>query len=277
MKNKINLLIKLLTISALLANYKNGNAQGKSTALKTGDAFLKISTINSASTLKRGDVAINISSKSSVSKTYNIDAVNANGFAVTMNTKKITDSVSSGNDHFYYDSDQPANNTDNLANALQFTVNQPSTFNVYNGGTIGTVDDNVAKLQNDSLFNFTGIEQENLAAGERFSLIADITSYDKLKTGDNWADTTSAEGDKTITKFWVITRTPLSTTLGYSSESRGKQLNSNASGTYVINNSNGVVTRRIIQSVTVGYQIYKRAVYSSTRRTNITESCYAMK
>lgn len=278
MKNTLNVTFKTaLVLLAAFFCHHTADAQQGVPALKTGDSFLKISTVNSVSVLQRGDVSINVNSASSVSKTYKIDEVNDNGYSVTMTTKSIKDSIYSGDNRFHFDSDKPVPTTDQLANALQFAVGKPTTFNVYQNGIIGEVDANAAVLANDTLFNFTGIEQDALVVGERFSLIADLTSYDKLKVGDNWADTSAAEGDKTITKFWVVARTPTATTLGYTSSTRGDKLNTNSNGTYVVNNATGLITQRIVQTVTVGYQIYKRAIYSSTRRTNITENCYAMR
>jgi len=262
----------------LLVSYNSISAQqnGKLVAFKSGNEYLKLTTVNSASILQRGNVIINVNSTSFVSKTYKIDAVNNNGFAVTMVTNKITDTIRSGDNHFYFNSDQPDNTSDKLANALQYTVGKSAKFNVFNNGTISSVDMNASKLVNDTLFTFTGIETEDLSAGKRFAMIADITSYSKLKPGDNWADTLGATNNKTITKFWLVRRTPVSTTFGYSSSTKGDKLNTNSNGTYVVNNTTGIITSRLIQSVTVGYQIYKRTVYSSTRRTNVAESCYTV-
>ena len=243
---------------------------------KPGNEFLKISSVNSASILQRGNVSFNINSSSSVSKTYKINAVNDNGYSVTMVTNKITDSIYADDARFYYNSEQPFNTGDKLAAALHFTIDKPSTFSVLNNGTIAAVDDNVPVLENDTLLSFTGIEKEGLAIGEKFTLIADISAFKTLKIGDKWADSAVTEGDKTVTKFWVIAITPIATTLGYSSSTTGGYLNTNASGTYVIENTSGLVAQRVIQTVTVGYQIYDRTVYSSTRRSYISESCYAM-
>jgi len=268
---------KIFLLLALLLGYHGTQAQSNaSPAIKPGNEFLKISSVNSASILQRGNVSINITSASSVSKTYKINAVNENGFSVTMTTNKITDSVYSDDSRFYYDSEQPLNTSDKLANALHFTIGKPIGFSVLNNGIIAAVDENAAALENDTLFSFTGIEQEGLAVGEKFTLIADISSYKKLKAGDNWADSVMTENDKTVTKFWVIAVTPIATTLGYSSITRGGNLNTNANGTYVVENITGLVAQRAIQTVTVGYQIYNRTIYSSTRRTNISESSYAM-
>nr|WP_294795489.1 hypothetical protein [uncultured Mucilaginibacter sp.] len=274
MNDPINKIVLLLT---LLLSYVGTQAQNNILpAVKAGNEYLKVSSVNSASTLQRGNVSFNINSSSSVSKTYKVNAVNDNGFSVTMTTDKIIDSVYADDTRFYYNSEQPLNANDKLANALNFTIGKPSAFTVLNNGIIAAVDDNAAILDNDTLFSFTGIEKEGIAVGERFNLIADISSYSKLKAGDNWADSVVTEGEKTLTKFWVVASTPEATTLGYSSTIRGGNLNTNTNGSYVIANATGLVAQRVIQSVTVGYQIYDRTVYSSTRRTNITESCYAL-
>ncbi len=270
-------IIKIKLLFALLISYGGLQAQNNAQpTIKAGNEFLKISSVNSASTLQRGDVAFSINSASSIQKTYKINEVNDNGFSVTMVTDKITDTISSDDSKFYFDSEKPLNSNDKLAAALHFRIGKPTLFNVFNDGVIAAVDENAPILASDTLFSFTGIEEDGLAVGERFTLIADISSYNKLKSGDSWADSSSNGVDKTVNKFWVIATTPTATTLGYSGTIRGGSLNSNITGTYVIDTSTGIVAHRIVQSVSVGYQRYNQTVYSATRRTNITESCYAM-
>lgn len=272
---------KIRFLTVVLLGLMTGTVHAQSAErdfnFKKGDEFYRQTAVQSSCIIQMGKGQVHINSSSLVAKDYNVSDANDNGFTFTVTTKKVTTTLDVDNKHMQFDSSAPIDNTSLFAKGLDFMINKPTAVSVDKHGTIAQVEPPSMRLANDTLLAFTGIANEQYAVGNRFGLIADVMLQGQLDKNTTWGDTTVTGDIKTINKFWVQSQTATSTTIGFSSSSKGKMANTNTNGVYVLNNSTGVITQRILQSVSVGYIFYKRNVYGSTRRWAISESCYKIK
>ncbi|RKR82167.1 hypothetical protein BDD43_2337 [Mucilaginibacter gracilis] len=270
----INQYQAILIVLMLLTCFKT-NAQQKilKIPLNAGKTYLKVTVIKSESHLQNGQVKINISSAATVSKTYKIEAGTGGLFDVTVVTNKITNSIASGNDQFYFDSDSVVNSKSVLATAIASTVGKPYVFQIDSGGAIASVKTDYPKAAIDTVFGFTGLEQEDLSVGKKFPLIADIRSLKNLKIGEKWSDPALTANGETVTEFWIQSRAETVTTIAFSKTITNLGLNTQSTGTYVVDNITGVIMQRKVQNFTTGYQTLKNTSYVSSRSSTITENC----
>ncbi len=75
------------------------------------------------------------------------------------------------------------------------------------------------------------------------------------------------------TNFWIDRITPTNTIVKFKSAVIGNLVNSNSTGTYIVDNKTGMLVQRLIESISSGYQILNNIVYSTTRRTSLSEDC----
>ena len=127
---------------------------------------------------------------------------------------------------------------------------------------------------NDTLFAFTGLQNDQLVKGGSLGLTVDYAAFQAMKKGYTWADTTTGVGTSAKNTFWIESKTDKTTTIAFESAQRQTYSNSNTNGVYVIDNATGVVLVRQMRSVTIGYQILNNVVYAASRSTAFTESCY---
>jgi hypothetical protein len=274
-KMAITKIISLLTVFiALAAATADAQITNREFVFKPGDTYLKQTSVNSTSVLQRGDFKLNVSSASTVAKSYQVSGAYGSGYVFNVTTKKITDTVNSAGKQLHYNSDETAGNTSQLAADLDFIIGKQLAVYVNGRGVIDKNGTYAPKVANDTLLLFTGIEADNFKPGSRFGLVSDLAFAGNVQKYATWADTLATGEGQTITKFWVQDKTARLTTIGFKSSTMGKSLNTNSNGVYVVNNNTGVIAQRIIQSVSVGYIIYNRVVYASSRRTSIAENCY---
>lgn len=244
---------------------------------KKGDEFYRQTATKSSCIIQMGKSQVHINSNSLVARAYDVSSVNDNGYIFTVTTKKITSTLDVDDKHLQFDSGAPLDNNSLLAKGLDYMIDKPTAVSIDKSGVIANVEPPSVKLANDTLLAFTGIANEQYLVGNKFGLISDFLLQGQLGKNFTWGDTTVSGDVKTINKFWVQSQTATSTTIGFSSNSKGKIANTNTNGVYVLNNITGVITQRILKSVSVGYIFYKHNVYGSTRRWAISESCYQIK
>jgi hypothetical protein len=269
---------KIQTLVTVFITLAAGTAGAQVTSrefvFKPGDTFLKQTSVNSTSVLQRGDFKLNVSSASTVAKSYQVSDVYGSGYVFNVTTKKITDSINAAGKQMHYNSDETGGNTSQLATNLDFIIGKQLAVYVNGRGVIDKNGTYAPKIANDTLLLFTGIEPDNFKPGSKFGLVSDLAFTGHVQKNYGWSDTLVTAEGKTITRFWVQDKTARLTTIGFKSATTGKSVNTNSNGVYVVNNNSGIIAQRIIQSVSVGYIIYNRVVYASSRRTSIAENCY---
>jgi hypothetical protein len=272
---------KIKIISAALVFLITGavNAQNAERIFnfKKGDEYYRQTAIRSSCIIQMGKSQVHINSTSNVAKTYHISDAGDNSYTFTVTTKKIASTLDVDDKHMEFDSGAPADNNSLLAKGLNYMVDKPASVTIDKHGLITSADAYAVKMGNDTLLAFTGIANEQYVVGNRFGLISNFLLQGKLDKGFTWGDTTVNGETKIMSKFWVQSQTAGFTTIGFSSAIRARGVNTNTNGTYVLNNTTGIIAERMLQSVSIGYIVYKKALYGSTRRLAISESCYLAK
>jgi len=240
-------------------------------AFKKGDGYQKTTLVNSSTVLQRYDQKFAISSNSSVTKNYNVTDATKSGFAVAVTTKRITDTLYAMGKSMAYNSDQPSDTNSYIQKRLTAMVGQTANVTLGTRDTIFDIKGGSNQAVNDTLFAFTGLQNDQLVKGSSLGLTVDYAAFQTMKKGYTWADTTSANVKNT---FWIESKTDKTTTIAFESAQRQTYSNSNTNGVYVIDNATGVVLVRQMQSISTGYQILNNVVYAASRRTAFTESCY---
>jgi hypothetical protein len=274
MINKIKILaVMLVCICAGTAGAQTAQPQ-RSFSFKKGDKFYRQTATKSACIIQMGKTQVHINSNSLVARAYDVSDVNDNEYVFTVTTKKITSTLDVDDKHLQFDSGAPIDDNSLLAKGLDYMIGKPTAVRIYKSGVIANVEPPSVRLANDTLLAFTGIANEQYVVGNKFGLISDFLLQGQLAKNFTWGDTIVNGDTQTINKFWIQSQTATSTTIGFSSNSKGKIANTNTNGVYVLNNTTGVITQRVLKSVSVGYIFYKHNVYGSTRRWAISESCY---
>lgn len=244
-------------------------------AFKKGDGYQKTTLVNSNTVLQRYDQKFSISSNSSVTKNYNVTDATKSGFAVAVTTKRIADTLFAMGKSMAYNSDLPSDTSSYIQKRLTAMVGQTANVTLGTRDTIFDIKGGGNQAVNDTLFAFTGLQNDQLVKGSSLGLTVDYAAFQTMKKGYTWVDTTTAgAGNSVKNTFWIESKTDKTTTIAFESAQRQTYSNSNTNGVYVIDNATGVVLVRQMRSVTIGYQILNNVVYAASRSTAFTESCY---
>ncbi|EHQ27550.1 hypothetical protein Mucpa_3451 [Mucilaginibacter paludis DSM 18603] len=258
----------------LLACFKTNAQQGAiKLPIESGKTYSKVIVVKSEAQLQNGKATVNVTSTSTVSKSYKVDAGLNGNFNVTVVINKITDTISSGKDKFYFDSNKPVDSSSKLASSIAAIVGKAYVFQIDSSGVITSVNANNPILDVDTVFNFTGFEPEELSVGKKFPLISDVRSLKSTNVGQKWTvPTLTANGDN-VTEFWLLSRSDTATTMAFSKTINSQSLNTHSTGSYVVDNKTGIIVERKIKDFTSGYQTFHNASYFATRNSIITENC----
>ncbi|WP_114941662.1 DUF6263 family protein [Mucilaginibacter endophyticus] len=265
------ILILLLTGLSTLSKAQTAH---RTFTFKKGDQFQRTAFLSSNTVLQRGDQKFNINSFSSTTKVYDVVDATGQGFNLAVTTKHIADTIDAMGKKMAYSSDKPANDSSAIAKALNNIAGKVASVTINKNGLVTDVTDPALQFTNDTLTAFTGLQQEQIVKGTTLGLLADFVVTQSLKPGYTWADSTTANGQKTKNTFWVDKISDKTTTVVFESAITGGYINSNTNGVYVIDNQTGVVLERMMKSIISSYQLHNHVVYAASKRTAFTESCY---
>jgi hypothetical protein len=235
---------------------------------KKGDEFERQIIVRSNCVLQRASQSLRISSYSSLTRSYKVTDASDKGASFNIITSKIIDTVDALGRKMIFDSEKrPDPNSDIQMGLLQM-IGKTAGVTVDNKGQIISIQKPMVK--NDTLMSFTGIQPENIAAGQTLGFIVDFPYNPSIKKGFAWADA-SPISETNYTIYAVTGRT---TTITYTSSIFASTLNSRINGVMLIDNETGIILKRSSQSVSTGYEVVNGVVYTATRRTAIAEVSY---
>jgi hypothetical protein len=246
----------------------------RSLSFKKGDEFQKTTLVNSTTVLQRGNQKFDIKSNSSVTKNYNVTGESNIGFAVAVVTKRITDTLFAMGKSMQYNSDNPTDTSSFIQKRLTAMVGQTTNITLTKHDTITQISGQGNQVVNDTLFAFTGLQPEQLVKGSSLGLTVNFMAMVAMKKNYTWADDLTDGSTNIKSTFWIQAKEDKTTTVAFESTQRQPYTNSNTNGVYVIDNATGVILTRQMQSITTGYQVLNNVVYSASRRTAFTESCF---
>jgi hypothetical protein len=237
---------------------------------QVGDEFEKQSILKSSTNIQRGTQKLLVSSSSNITKLYKVTAVDtATKFDITI--KKMDNVISSLGQLLHYDSEKGVDTTSKIQKSLNSMLNKPVIVKVSKTGKILSVDESALETINDSLLVFAGIQSETFTKGGQFNLTPNFTISEKIKPGYVWMDTVTTDQQKMISRFWIDDIADGNTIIKFQSKLTSAYLNSNTTGTYVLDNYSGMVIQRLVKSISNGYQIMNSQVYVTSRTISLSE------
>jgi len=259
-----------LAVALFMAAVGSAMAQGihRDLNLKKGDEFQRQIIIKSNCLLQRGSQKLNLSTYSSVTKTYKVSYGSGNNSVMTITINKIIDSLNALGQKVAFNSDKRPDPNSFIQMALLQMIGKPATVSVDEMGRVLSIQKQLP--MDDTLLSFTGIQNEHLATGHLIEFTTDFPANPLLKKGYTWADSTA----NTLTHFTIYAVNTRTTTITYSTTSLAGNLNSRINGVMLVDNETGIILKRSTQSVTTGYELVKGVIYTATRRTATSEVCY---
>ena len=239
---------------------------------KQGSEYQTDMLTNSSAVLKRGNQTLNISSVTSAVKTYKLASTNDKGYNFNVEIKNMDINLKALDKELIYQSGVGFDSTSTILKALDFMVKKPVNVVMNKFGVIQSSTDYKVELATDTLVSFAGLQPETFEKGTLFSLFADITYNKQLASGFTWTDSVEIDKQKLKTTFNIAEITEKNIIVKFSSSIVGKLISSNTNGTYVIDNSTGLITEKLLYSVSVGYMISRgNTVYAVSRSTSVSE------
>jgi hypothetical protein len=259
-----------LAVAFFMAAVGSSMAQGihRDLNLKKGDEFQRQIVIKSNCLLQRGSQKLNLSTYSSMTKTYKVTDINGHSATVSITINKIIDSLNALGQKVAFNSDKRPDPNSFIQMSLLQMIGKHAAISVDEKGKILSVQKQLP--MDDTLLAFTGIQNEYLVNGHLIDFTSDFPANPFLKKGYTWTDSTA----NTLSRFTIYAVNSRTTTVTYSTTSLAGNLNSRINGVMLVDNETGIILKRSTQSVTTGYELVKGVIYTATRRTATSEVCY---
>lgn len=239
---------------------------------KQGEEYQTEMLTNSNAVVKRGKQTLNISSVTSATKSYKVVSATDKGYDFTMQIKKMDNVIESLGQKMHYNSETTFDSTSTILKALDFMMKKPINLAINKYGIIQSSTDYKAEMATDTLVSFAGLHPEIFEKQTLFTMLADITYNKMLTKGYSWRDSVVFNKEKLETKFVIEEITENNTVVKFTSSITGKLVNSNTNGTYVINNDTGLITEKLLYTISIGYEISAgNVVYAVSRSTSTAE------
>jgi hypothetical protein len=263
--------IVLITLLLVAGHICNAQSVKRVFKFTPGDEFEKQSILKSTSNIQRGNQRLTVSSSSNITKLFKVtEVVDSTGkFDVTIT--KMDNIISALGQLLHYDSEKGVDTTSKIQKSLNSMLNQPVTVYVNRNGKIVSSDESALQAVNDSLIVFAGIQSEPFTIGTQFNLTPNFTVTERVKPGFTWLDTLKTDQQQMISRFWIDDVTYDHTIVKFQSKLTGIYMNSNTTGTYVLDNYSGMVVQRLVQSISNGYQVMNSLVYVTNRSISLSE------
>ncbi|MES2417535.1 MAG: hypothetical protein V4541_05075 [Bacteroidota bacterium] len=265
----------LFILTSFAANAQEGH---RTFNFKQGEEYQSDILINSKAIVQRGKQTLNMNTVSTATKLFKVTLANAKGYTFNVKIKKMDNLIDAMGQRLHYNSEIKNDSTSTIIKALDFMLNKPIDVVVNKYGIIQSYTDYKAEMASDTLVAFAGLQPEAFEKGTLLSLVADITYNPGLKKGYTWTDSVEIDKQKLISKFWIEDINEKTSIVKFSSVITGKLLNSNSNGTYVIDNTTGLLLEKILYIISSGYQISAGGVvYAVSRSTSISQKTKQVK
>ncbi|MFD0939211.1 DUF6263 family protein [Pedobacter boryungensis] len=274
MNNDNKSILKIATFLLFLLMSFTLQAQEKHRVftLKVGNEFQKEILSNSKAVVQRGNQTLNVNTTSSLTKLYKVTAATDKGYDLNVSIQKMDNLIDALDKQFHYNSDVKGDSSSRIEKALNFMLNKPVNVSIDKYGVILSSTEYKSELATDTLVSFAGIQMEAFEKGTLLGLLADINVNNNFKKGYTWTDSVQINKQKLVTKFWIEDINQKNTVIKFSSSIVTRLLNSNSNGTYILDNSTGLIAEKLVYTVSTGYQISTGGVaYAVSRSTSLSE------
>ena len=237
-----------------------------------GDTYETEVTTNSDAIVKRGNQQFKIKSKTVLTKKYLVQSVNGEKVDVQVNIDKLLCNLDVNGKKVNYDSSQKAENTSSIVNGIAYIVHKPIVVSLNKYGAIQAAEEYKAEMATDTLLAFAGIQSEVFTQSRIMSFLADFSYRQGLRAGHAWTDNGSQDGESSTVRFVVDDVNEQSTILRFTSKVTTPLVNTNSTGTYVLDNATGMIKEKYIYTISIGYQFSAGNItYAVSRATNRVE------
>lgn len=245
--------------------------------LSDGQAFQVETTINSNALAVRGKQRIEVNSSSEVTKLYKVTAKNADGYQLNVSITKLNGEIATMGKKFRYTSGKGNDSASSINRALDYMVNKPVEVQLNKFGLIENHSSYKAEKATDTLVDFAGIQPLVFEKGLLLNFLADFTYSKNLRKGYSWTDDVEIDQQKLHTEFVIADINEKNTVIKFNTEIRGKLINSNTNGTYVLDNASGIIVEKLAYILSRGYEISAgKVMYEVARSSSIIEKTKAI-
>ncbi|RZA02890.1 MAG: hypothetical protein EOP47_05300 [Sphingobacteriaceae bacterium] len=260
----------VLTTLFLLGGYICSAQSKRAFTFTPGDEFEKQSILKSTANIQRGNQRLTVSSSSNITRLYKVTEVDT-AAKMDVTITKMDNIISALGQLLHYDSEKGVDSTSKIQKSLGSMLNKPVKVSVNKNGKIVSSDESALQTINDSLIVFAGIQSEPFIVGNQFNLTPNFTVSERIKPGYAWLDTVKTDQQQMITRFWIDDVTYDHTVVKFQSKLTSTYMNSNTTGTYVVDNYSGMIVQRLVQSISNGYQVMNSLVYVTNRSISLSE------
>ncbi len=260
----------VLTTLFLLGGYICSAQSKRVFTFTPGDEFEKQSILKSTANIQRGNQRLTVSSSSNITRLYKVTEVDT-AAKLDVTITKMDNIISALGQLLHYDSEKGVDSTSKIQKSLGSMLNKPVKVSVNKNGKIVSSDESALQTINDSLIVFAGIQSEPFIVGNQFNLTPNFVVSERIKPGYAWLDTVKTDQQQMITRFWIDDVTYDHTIVKFQSKLTSTYMNSNTTGTYVVDNYSGMIVQRLVQSISNGYQVMNSLVYVTNRSISLSE------
>ena len=271
--NDLSKVFKLIILLLFISCAANAQSLHRVFTFATGDEYQRQTILTSSTIIQRGKQRLDVTSSSSVHKTYKVTRASDSDYDFTVTIDKIQNTVDALGLQIIFDSTKPIDSTSRIIRGLKYMIGKSSIVQIDKNGIIISGTNPSSRLANDTLLTFSGIQPESFIKGSQFDLVADFTTSSKLKIGYAWADSVNYPDQKMISNFQIDNITEEQTVIKFKSSVIGKYINSNTNGSYTVDNKSGLVLEKKIESIIRGYQVLNNITFATVRRVSLTENC----
>ncbi|MES2418977.1 MAG: DUF6263 family protein [Bacteroidota bacterium] len=268
--------ISALSIFLLCTNiYTVASAQ--QLILNKGDEYKITTMLSSSMAMKRGDKQIDLTSMSSVTKSYQVTEASDNSYKLSITMNHIADTVNAFNQKLAYSSNRAADPNSAIETALSKMIGETHTVSLDKTGKITQVADAAKATANIQVAAISGLYNKALTVGNTLNFGAGFKLPTGAKKGTTWTETQTKGEAITNTTFTVEASTTTATSISFKSESRQPGINTNLNGLLVMDNTTGVILQRVVKTNSLSNEIVGDKTYAASRKSIISEICYKVK
>ncbi len=268
---------QFITLSILLLwifNHNLAMAQGNNRVFSfiKGERFETDVTTTSEATVRRGEHKFNVKSKTTTRKKYTVHNITDDEVNIAVEIDSLSCNLDVNDSKISYYSSEKSDKGSEILKGIGFILHQPIAVTLDNYGVIQNSEEYKAEMATDTLMSFAGIKQEVFTKSSMLSFLADFTYRKDVITGYSWIVDANTNGESITTRFVVDEINEKSTIIRFVSKITSPLLNTNSSGTYIIDNVTGIIKEKYIYTVAVGYLISAgKTIYAVARVTNTVE------
>lgn len=218
------------------------------------------------------DLSLPISYSLTVNRSIIIDASTKDGYEVTVLTTNIVNNVEAVGQQHIYDTEAGFDSTSLMLRHLQEVVKTSEKLIITLNGMIKAVVTPDTHPRPDSLASFVGLEPLRYSTRSAHGLFPDIPFDSTFSLGYKWTTSDTAYGQRTVTTYLMVSKTPIATTFTFTSSRASEHSNTNTNGQLVIDSRSGMVVERETKNVTLGIHTINKTKLIVNKKTATSET-----